>query len=158
VPDPAFPFLGVHFTRMIHGGVEAGPNAVLAFRREGYRKTDVSPRDLFEMGAFPGFWHMARSYWRTGIGEMVRSFSKRAFVRALQRLLPDLREADLAPGGAGVRAQAVDRQGRLVDDFWIEEGPAAIHVLNAPSPAATASLPIGEEVARRAATHFGWPS
>lgn len=154
VPDPAFPFLGVHFTRTIHGGVEAGPNAVLSLKREGYGKLDLSLRDARCTLEFPGFWRMAAKYWRTGFGEMYRSFSKRAFTRALRRLLPDLREEDLVPGGSGVRAQAVDRHGRLLDDFWIESSAGALHVLNAPSPAATASLPIGETIASRAVEAF----
>ncbi len=156
VPDPAFPFLGVHFTRMIRGGVEAGPNAVLSFKREGYRKADFSPREAWDTLSFPGFWRLARQYWRTGLGEMYRSFRKPAFVRALQRLLPDLRSDDLEPGGAGVRAQAIDASGALVDDFSIQAIGGVIHVLNAPSPAATASLPIGEAIAAQARQHFGW--
>ena len=147
VPDPALPFLGVHFTRMVDGGVEAGPNAVLAFKREGYKKTSFSARDLAETLAYPGFWRMARGFWKTGMGEYRRSFSKRAFVKALQRLLPELRMEDIRPGGAGVRAQAVDPSGKLVDDFRIVEGEGTIHVLNAPSPAATASLSIGRQIA-----------
>jgi L-2-hydroxyglutarate oxidase len=150
VPDPAFPFLGVHFTRMIGGGVEAGPNAVLSLKREGYGKTDFDARDAWETLAYPGFWRMASRYWRTGAGEVYRSFSKRAFVRALQRLLPELRDEDLDPGGSGVRAQAVDRNGGLLDDFCIQTVGGVVHVLNAPSPAATASLPIGEHVAAQA--------
>jgi len=149
VPDPGFPFLGVHFTRMVHGGVEAGPNAVLSLKREGYGKTDFSPRDAWDTLSYPGFWILASRYWRTGAGEIYRSLNKNAFVRALQRLLPDLRREDLAPGGSGVRAQAVDARGNLLDDFCLETGPGAIHVLNAPSPAATASLPIGEAIATR---------
>jgi (S)-2-hydroxyglutarate dehydrogenase len=156
VPDPSFPFLGVHFTRMVRGGVEAGPNAVLSFKREGYRKTDFSARDTWSTFAYPAFWRLAFRYWRTGAGEFYRSFSKSAFVRALQRLLPDLRRDDLVPGGSGVRAQAVDANGNLLDDFCIETGPGAIHVLNAPSPAATASLPIGEAIAAQARGAFGW--
>lgn len=156
VPDPAFPFLGVHFTRMIRGGVEAGPNAVLSLKREGYRKTDFDARDALETLGFSGFRKLARRYWRTGFGEVVRSFNKGAFVRALQRLLPELRESDLEPGGSGVRAQAMLPDGTLVDDFLVEEGERSIHVLNAPSPAATASLLIGESVADRAATAFHW--
>ena len=155
VPDPAFPFLGVHFTRMMRGGVEAGPNAVLSLKREGYRKTDFSARDALDTLAFPGFLRLAARYWRTGLGEMYRAFSKAAFVRALQRLLPELRGDDLVPGGAGVRAQALDVSGALVDDFSIEESGGAIHVLNAPSPAATASLAIGEIIAARAGRSFG---
>lgn len=147
VPDPRFPFLGVHFTRMIRGGVEAGPNAVLAFKREGYRRSDFSWRDAAELAAYTGFWQMARRYWRTGVGEFYRSFSKAAFVRALQRLIPEIRDADLEPSGAGVRAQAVAPDGRLVDDFCIVRADRMIHVLNAPSPAATSSLSIGETIA-----------
>lgn len=154
VPDPAFPFLGVHFTRMVHGGVEAGPNAVLSFKREGYRKTDFDARELWDTLSFPGFWRMASKYWRTGIGEIHRSYSKAAFVRALQRLLPALRDDDLSPGGSGVRAQAIDPGGTLVDDFSIQAGAGVIHVLNAPSPAATASIPIGEAIAAQAREHF----
>ena len=155
VPDPAFPFLGVHFTRMVHGGVEAGPNAVLSFKREGYRKTDFDPREAWDTLSYAGFWRLARKYWRTGAGEFYRSFSKAAFVRALQRLLPDLRADDLHPSGAGVRAQAIDPFGALVDDFSIQAIGGVIHVLNAPSPAATASLPIGRAIADEARRHFG---
>jgi (S)-2-hydroxyglutarate dehydrogenase len=151
VPDPAFPFLGVHFTRTIDGTVEAGPNAVLALRREGYRWTDVSPRDLAALAGYPGFWRMARQHWKTGLGEVHRSLSKRAFVAALRRLVPALRPGDLVPAGAGVRAQAVLPDGRLLDDFRIVEGPHSVHVLNAPSPAATASLAIGRRVAEMVA-------
>ncbi|OFW36132.1 MAG: hydroxyglutarate oxidase [Acidobacteria bacterium RIFCSPLOWO2_12_FULL_60_22] len=146
VPDPSFPFLGVHFTRRIHGGIEAGPNAVLAFRREGYRKTDFSISDTLATFAFPGFWRMARKYWRSGLEEYYRSLSKRAFVRALQRLVPEIQEADLRPGGAGVRAQALDRTGKLLDDFHIVRTDNVIHVLNVPSPAATASIVIGRRI------------
>jgi (S)-2-hydroxyglutarate dehydrogenase len=153
VPDPSFPFLGVHFTRMIEGGVECGPNAVLAFAREGYRKTDVNLRDLAESLGYSGFRKLAARYWRTGMGEMWRSLSKGAFVRALQRLVPEIRREHLAPGGAGVRAQAVTPDGDMVDDFLILEGERIINVNNAPSPAATSSLNIGrliaEKVARR---------
>jgi (S)-2-hydroxyglutarate dehydrogenase len=155
VPDPSFPFLGVHFTRMVRGGVEAGPNAVLSFKREGYRKTDFNARDAWSTFAYPAFWRLAFRYWRTGAGEFYRSFNQGAFVHALQRLLPDLRREDLVPGGSGVRAQAVDTNGNLLDDFCIETGPGAIHVLNAPSPAATASLPIGEAIAAQARGMFG---
>ena len=151
VPDPRFPFLGVHYTKRINGSVEAGPNAVLAFAREGYKKTDISPGHALGLFTFPGFWIMAAKYWRMGLGEMYRSWNKRAFVAALQALLPELGMDDLRPGGAGVRAQAMDSKGRLLDDFSIIEAPDAIHVLNAPSPAATASLAIGEEVAGRLA-------
>ncbi len=154
VPDPQFPFLGVHFTRRVSGGVEAGPNAVLAFKREGYRKTSFSLADSLSTLAFPGFWRLAGRYWRTGTGEMWRSWSKAAFVRALQRLLPELHSRDLVPGGAGVRAQALDRSGALVDDFSIIAQDGMIHVLNAPSPAATASIAIGRRIAEMATKQF----
>jgi L-2-hydroxyglutarate oxidase len=146
VPDPNFPFLGVHFTRMAKGGVEAGPNAVLAFQREGYKKTDVNLKELAETLAWPGFQKVAAKYWRTGFGEMYRSFSKAAFTKALQKLIPEIQQEDLVEGGAGVRAQACDREGGLVDDFLILEGKNVINVCNAPSPAATSSLAIGETV------------
>jgi len=155
VPDPRFPFLGVHFTRMIKGGVEAGPNAVLAFRREGYTRTSFSARDSLEMFAYKGFWKMAAKYWGMAVGEWHRSFSKRAFVRALQGLIPELRGEDVHPGGAGVRAQALDPDGRLLDDFHIVEADRMVHVLNAPSPAATASISIGEAIAGMATKSFG---
>jgi (S)-2-hydroxyglutarate dehydrogenase len=150
VPDPNFPFLGVHFTRMMRGGVEAGPNAVLAFSREGYKKSDINLSELAESLAWPGFQKVARKYWRTGLGEMYRSFSKAAFTKALQKLIPEIQESDLVEGGAGVRAQACDRTGGLVDDFLIIEEAHAINVCNAPSPAATSSLSIGETVAELA--------
>jgi L-2-hydroxyglutarate oxidase LhgO len=146
VPDPRFPFLGVHFTRRIDGEVEAGPNAVLALAREGYRRTDVSLTDLWEMARFPGTFRMTRKHWRTGIGEYYRSFSKSAFVRKLQKLLPELTEDDLEPGGSGVRAMALERDGNLVDDFRIIESGRFVHVLSAPSPAATSSLAIAEHI------------
>ncbi len=155
VPDPEFPFLGVHLTRTVHGEVEAGPNAVLAFAREGYTLARVRPRELLATLTYPGFWRMARRYWRTGLYEFGRSLNTRAFVRALQRLVPDLRPADVIRGGAGVRAQAVTPQGMLADDFRIVETPQAIHVLNAPSPGATASLAIGRHIAGLAAASFG---
>jgi len=155
VPDPRFPFLGVHFTRMVKGGVEAGPNAVLAFRREGYHKLDFSLRDSVDLATFGGFWRMAGKYWRTAAGEFHRSFSKTAFVTALQKLMPAIRAEHLKPGGAGVRAQAVTREGALVDDFRILESERMIHVLNAPSPAATASLSIGRTLAEKAEQNFG---
>jgi L-2-hydroxyglutarate oxidase len=154
VPDPAFPFLGVHFTRTIHGEVEAGPNAVLAFSREGYSLGAVNSNDLLGTLRFPGAWSMARRHWRTGAGEFYRSLNRKAFVRALQRLLPDIREEDIGRGGAGVRAQAVDRKGNLLDDFRIDATPRAIHIINAPSPAATSSLAIGGYVADLAAKDF----
>jgi len=147
VPDPTLPFLGVHFTRMIDGTLEAGPNAVLAWKREGYRRCDISPADLADTLAFPGFWRLAGQFWRTGLAEYRRSFSRRAFVASLQRLVPAVTAADLTPGGAGVRAQAVARDGRLVDDFRIITGARMVHVLNAPSPAATAALSIGKVIA-----------
>ncbi|MFM8738855.1 MAG: L-2-hydroxyglutarate oxidase [Cytophagales bacterium] len=146
VPDPNFPFLGVHFTRMAKGGVEAGPNAVLAFKREGYKKSQIDLAELTETLAWPGFQKVAAKYWRTGMGEMYRSFSKAAFTKALQRLIPEIQESDLVDGGAGVRAQACDRDGGLVDDFLIIEEKNVINVCNAPSPAATSSLAIGETV------------
>jgi L-2-hydroxyglutarate oxidase len=144
VPDPAFPFLGVHFTRIIEGGMECGPNAVLAFAREGYRKTDVNLRDLAESLSYVGFLKLAAKYWRVGAAEMWRSLSKRAFVRELQRLVPEIRAEHLETAPSGVRAQAVAPDGSMVDDFLIHETPQAIHVLNAPSPAATSSLNIGD--------------
>lgn len=147
VPDPNFPFLGVHFTRMMKGGVEAGPNAVLAFKREGYKRSDINFGELAETLAWPGFQKVAKKYWRTGMGEMYRSFSKAAFTKALQKLMPEIQESDLVDGGAGVRAQACDRTGGLVDDFLILEKPQVINVCNAPSPAATSSLSIGKTVA-----------
>lgn len=147
VPDPNFPFLGVHFTRMAKGGVEAGPNAVLAFKREGYKKSQINLSELGETLAWPGFQKVAAKYWRTGMGEMYRSFSKAAFTKALQKLIPEIQESDLTEGGAGVRAQACDRTGGLVDDFLILEDKRVVNVCNAPSPAATSSLAIGETVA-----------
>jgi len=150
VPDPNFPFLGVHFTRMIDGGVEAGPNAVFAFKREGYIKSDFDFTETFESLAWPGFRKVAIKYWKTGIGEFYRSFSKAAFTKALQKLVPAIQEDDLIPAEAGVRAQACDRFGGLLDDFKIIEEPNAIHILNAPSPAATSSLSIGVTIANMA--------
>ncbi|MFF9122300.1 L-2-hydroxyglutarate oxidase [Streptomyces sp. NPDC014889] len=150
VPDPAFPFLGVHLTRGVDGGVHIGPNAVPALAREGYGWGTVRPRELAGTLGWPGSWRIARRHWRYGAGELRRSVSKAAFTRAVRRLVPAVREDDLVPAEAGVRAQAVLRDGTLVDDFLIREGTRAVHVLNAPSPAATASLPIGREVARRA--------
>lgn len=151
VPDPNFPFLGVHFTRRIDGSIECGPNAVLAFAREGYRKSDISIRDFTQTLAWPGFQKVARKYWRTGLGEYHRSFNKSAFVKALQKLVPDITTADLEPAGAGVRAQACSRDGGLLDDFEIRQFGRVIHVCNAPSPAATASLAIGQAIASRVA-------
>ena len=155
VPDPEFPFLGVHFTRTVHGEVEAGPNAVLAFAREGYTFGRVRPAELAGTLGYRGFWAMAARYWRTGAYEMYRSLSRDAFVRALQRLVPAITSDDVRPGGAGVRAQAVSRDGSLVDDFRIVSGPDAVHVLNAPSPAATASIAIGRHIAGLASDTFG---
>ncbi len=155
VPDPAFPFLGVHATRGIDGHVHAGPNAVLALAREGYRWGTVNPRELLSTITYPGLLRVAKQHWRYGIGEMHRSLSKAAMVKQIQRMLPDVRAADLSPAGAGVRAQAVRRDGSLVDDFlFVEQGTGAgaiLHVLNAPSPAATAALPIGREIVARIA-------
>lgn len=150
VPDPNFPFLGVHYTRMAKGGVEAGPNAVLAFQREGYKKSDINLSELVETLTWPGFQKVAAKYWRTGFGEMYRSFSKSAFTKALQKLIPEIQASDLVEGGAGVRAQACDRDGGLVDDFLILEEKQVINVCNAPSPAATSSLAIGETVSKLA--------
>ncbi len=146
VPDPNFPFLGVHFTRMMKGGIEAGPNAVLAFRREGYKKSQIHLGELAESLMWPGFQKVAKKYWKTGFGELYRSFSKAAFTNALQKLIPEIQASDLVDGGAGVRAQACDRNGGLLDDFSIIEAKHAINVCNAPSPAATSSLSIGDTV------------
>ncbi|WP_071333812.1 MULTISPECIES: L-2-hydroxyglutarate oxidase [Burkholderia] len=148
VPNPNFPFLGVHYTRMIGGHVEAGPNAVLAFKREGYRKRDFSLRDLGEVLMYPGFWKLSSKYWREGLEEMQRSVSKAAFVKSLQQLIPEIHERDLVAAPAGVRAQALKSDGSLVDDFHLIPGDRSIHVCNAPSPAATASIEIGEHIAR----------
>lgn len=150
VPDPNFPFLGVHFTRRITGEIEAGPNAVLAYRREGYTKKDVHWGELWESLSWKGFRKVAFKYWQTGLGELYRSYSKGAFTKALQELVPEVREQDLESAGAGVRAQACDRNGGLIDDFVIREDIGCIHVLNAPSPAATSSLSIGSSVAELA--------
>ncbi len=149
VPNPDFPFLGVHFTKMIKGGVEAGPNAVLAFSREGYRKRDINISELLETISYPGFLHIARKYWKDGSYEMYRSFSKNAFVEALQKLVPEIESKDIIPGGAGVRAQACDRKGNFIDDFLILEQERIINVCNAPSPAATSSLAIGEYISNK---------
>ena len=146
VPDPAFPFLGVHFTRLVHGGIECGPNAVLAFAREGYALTKVNVRDLAETLAYPGLWRFLRRYPAMTFGELAQSLSRARFCRALQRLVPEIQPEDLAPGGAGVRAQAMTRTGELVQDFHLLPSRDALHVLNAPSPAATASLAIGEHI------------
>ncbi|CAB5158181.1 MAG: L-2-hydroxyglutarate oxidase [Actinobacteria bacterium] len=149
VPDPAFPFLGVHFTRMIGGGVECGPNAVFAFGREAYRKTDFNLHDTWESFTWPGFRKVAAKHWRVGLSEYYRSISKLAFVKALQKLVPEIQAGQLEVGGAGIRAQACDRQGNLLDDFDFRIDGNLIHVCNAPSPAATASLAIGQAVANR---------
>jgi L-2-hydroxyglutarate oxidase len=149
VPDPALPFLGVHFTRGIDDVVEAGPNAVLALKREGYAWRDVSLRDVGDWATFPGFWRMARLQWRNGMTEIRRSLSRKRFLESLQLLIPNLSDSDIERGPSGVRAQAVGSDGRLIDDFYIQTGPGAVHMLNAPSPAATASLAIGREVANR---------
>jgi len=146
VPDPQFPFLGVHFTKRIEGGVEAGPNAVLALKREGYSKTSFLAHDVFEYLTFPGFWIMAAKHWQMSVGEYHRSWSKAAFVRALQRLMPELGSGDLVPGGSGVRAQALGRDGKLIDDFHFVYSEGIVHVCNVPSPAATASLAIGKYI------------
>jgi len=158
VPDLRFPFLGVHFTRRVGGGVDAGPNAVLAFKREGYKRTDFSLQDAANTFAYGGFWHMAAKYWRSGAGEFYRSFHKPAFVRALQTLLPDVVSSDLVADGSGVRATAVARDGSLVDDFQLVCSQNMLHVWNVVSPAATASLPIGREIVRMAASGFGLAS
>ena len=152
MPDPRFPFLGVHFTRLIHGGIEAGPNAVLAFAREGYRKTDVNLRDLFDALSYGGFWRFLRRYPSMAWYELRRSFSRELFCRSLQRLVPEIQPDDLATGGSGVRAQAITPEGDLVQDFRFIARANALHVLNAPSPAATASLAIGAEIAGMVAT------
>lgn len=154
VPDPAFPFLGVHFTRMIDGGVEAGPNAVLAFKREGYKKSDIDLKEIVEIFTWPGFQIVAKKFWKTGFGEFYRSFSKKAFVKALQRLIPEIQEDDLIPGGSGVRAQACDKTGGLLDDFSIIKNKRIVHVCNAPSPAATSSLAIGEHITSEVLEYF----
>ncbi|HSU84989.1 MAG TPA: L-2-hydroxyglutarate oxidase [Thermoanaerobaculia bacterium] len=151
VPDPRFPFLGVHLTRRVDGSIEAGPNAVLALKREGYRWRDVSPRDAAAIVAWPGFWHLAARFGGIGVYEVRRSLSKGLFVRDLQRLVPEIAPADVQRAGSGVRAQALDAKGGLIDDFRIARSERAIHVLNAPSPGATASMPIGERIAAMAA-------
>ncbi|MGV3602818.1 MAG: L-2-hydroxyglutarate oxidase [Dyadobacter fermentans] len=154
VPDPNFPFLGVHFTRMIEGGIEAGPNAVFAFKREGYNKLDINVPEMLESLTWPGFQKVAMKYWRTGMGEYYRSFSKAAFTKALQGLIPEIQGDDLIPGGSGVRAQACDYDGGLLDDFSIIENKTAINVCNAPSPAATSSLSIGQTVSEKVLLRF----
>jgi L-2-hydroxyglutarate oxidase len=154
VPDPNFPFLGVHFTRMIEGGIEAGPNAVFAFKREGYGKLDINVTEMLESLSWPGFQKVAMKYWRTGLGEYYRSVSKAAFTKALQGLIPEIHSDDLIPGGSGVRAQACDYDGGLLDDFSIIENKTAINVCNAPSPAATSSLSIGQTVSEKVLSRF----
>jgi L-2-hydroxyglutarate oxidase len=155
VPDPNFPFLGVHFTRRIDGEIEAGPNAVLAFAREGYTKSKINLPELFESLTWSGFIKVFKKYWKTGFGEMHRSFNKGAFTHALQKLMPSIQSSDLVPGGAGVRAQACDKDGGLIDDFYIKELPGQVHVLNAPSPAATSSLAIGKSISELALKQLG---
>lgn len=154
VPDPSFPFLGVHYTRTISGGVEAGPNAVLAFSREGYKMRDINTAHLLEIFSYPGFWKMAKQYWKTGLMEFYRSISKEAFLASLQKLIPEIRKEHLGNGGSGVRAQAVERSGFLVDDFRIKEFKNTIHILNAPSPGATASIAIGQKIVDMAQDSF----
>jgi L-2-hydroxyglutarate oxidase len=154
VPDPRFPFLGVHFTRRIHGGVDVGPNAVLALKREGYRWNQISVRDAAGTFAFPGFWRLAGTYWRYGAGEMYRSLKKRAFVRALKRLVPEIQASDLVADGSGVRAQALKRDGSLIDDFQFVRKKNMLHVYNVPSPAATASIAIGQAITKMAEEEF----
>ena len=146
VPDPAFPFLGVHFTRMIEGGIEAGPNAVLAFKREGYKFTDFNINDFKDIIFWPGFWKIALKYGKIGAYEMYRSLSKKAFTKALQKLVPEIKESDLIKGGAGVRAQVCDKKGILIDDFYIKNNKNIVNVINAPSPAATSAFSIGESI------------
>jgi L-2-hydroxyglutarate oxidase LhgO len=153
VPDPQFPFLGVHFTKRIDGGVEAGPNAVLAFKREGYAKTSFSIGDVWEYATFPGFWGMAARYWRTSLDEYRRSLSKAAFVQSLQRMLPEITSDALVIGGSGVRAQALGRNGKLIDDFHFVYEKGIMHVCNVPSPAATASLAIAKHIVSRIVEH-----
>jgi L-2-hydroxyglutarate oxidase LhgO len=155
VPDARFPFLGVHFTRHIDGSIEAGPNAVLALGREGYAKSDIHLKDMAETLSYPGFWLMAWKFWRTGIHEMWRSLSQRSFASALQKLVPEVEHADLVPAGAGVRAQAIDPKGVLLDDFCFVQSQRALHVCNVPSPAATASLAIAEKITDMARQQFG---
>jgi (S)-2-hydroxyglutarate dehydrogenase len=156
-PDPRFPFLGVHFTRRIHGNVDAGPNAVLALRREGYRRADFSFRDAMDELTYSGFWRMVHKYWQDGLAEFYRSLSRRAFVERLQRMVPEIQESDLQPGDSGVRAQAVRPDGSLVDDFQFVCSRNMLHVCNVPSPAATASIPIGRAVADMAQQNFALP-
>lgn len=154
VPDPQFPFLGVHFTRLIHGGVEAGPNAVLALAREGYRKSQINFGELYDVLSYDGFWRFLQKHWSMSLEELFRSFSKKLFCQSLQKLVPEIQETDLEIGGTGVRAQAIFSNGDLVQDFNLVYGNNALHVLNAPSPAATASLAIGEEISHYVIKHF----
>lgn len=156
VPNPAFPFLGVHFTRMIHGGVECGPNAVFTFKREGYKKTDISLKDTWEALTFEGTWKFLSKHWRFGIDEYRRAFSKRLFLQRLQKLIPSLTMTDITDGRCGVRAMALSPEGNMIEDFEIAYAEHSIHVLNAPSPAATAGLAIGDEIRIMAEKHFGW--
>jgi L-2-hydroxyglutarate oxidase LhgO len=156
VPDPRFPFLGVHFTRRVHGNVDAGPNAIFAFKREGYRSGDFSLRDTVVSLAFPGFWRVAAKHWRMGKDEARRSVSKGSFVAGLQRLVPEVQGEDLVPGGSGVRAQAIHRSGALVDDFQFSQSDRMLHLYNVPSPAATASIAVGRAVVEMAAKAWGW--
>lgn len=149
VPNPNFPFLGIHFTRMIDGTVDVGPNAVLSFKREGYKKSDLNINELLEVLTFPGFWKLTNLYMKEGLQEMIRSLSKKRFVKNVQRLIPDIKDDDLLPGPSGVRAQALNRDGTLMDDFYIVPTERSIHVLNAPSPAATASIEIGKTIAQQ---------
>jgi len=158
VPDPRFPFLGVHFTRRVHGNVDAGPNAIFAFKREGYRSGDFSLRDTLESLAFPGFWRVAAKHWRMGKDEARRSVSKGSFVAGLQRLVPEVQAEDLVPGGSGVRAQAIHRSGALVDDFQFSQSDRMLHLYNVPSPAATASIAVGRAVVEMAAKAWEWGS
>lgn len=146
VPDPKFPFLGVHFTRRIDSSVEAGPNAVLAFAREGYKKTNINIKDLSEILLYRAFWKLGKQYWKVGSSEMIRSFSKKLFVKALQKLIPEIESDDIVSGGSGVRAQALTSDGKLLDDFKIVRNSNIIHVLNAPSPAATSAFAIAENI------------
>jgi L-2-hydroxyglutarate oxidase len=158
VPDPAFPFLGVHSTLRMDGSIWIGPNAVLALAREGYRRWDMNPRDLWDIVSFPGFRVLTRRFWRVGLDEMVRDFSKKRFVRAIQRFVPDLKPTDVVQGPAGIRAQALTIDGRLVDDFVINQDGPIFHVRNAPSPAATSSLAIAQTIVDMAARAFSLDS
>jgi L-2-hydroxyglutarate oxidase len=155
VPDPRFPFLGVHFTRRLDGEVWAGPNAVLAFAREGYRRWQIDPKDMWEVLSYGGFWKMAAGYWKMGLAEMYRDYVKAAYARELQRYIPELQASDVLPGPSGVRAQALAADGRLLDDFLIQHGENVVHVLNAPSPAATSSLVLAQMIVDEAQRSFG---